>query len=112
MLAKGNHPKSFIKKISFKFLSLCVIDFHQCEREAHFGGGKVLRPKRPQSRRHGLHKGRNLLLKTSLAIRSEFLFFLNTITQKVKIYNPNGKFKIAALDNQIRLLCKLGAYSI
>ncbi len=112
MLAKGNHPKSFNKKISFKFLSLCFIDFHQCQREAHFGGAKVLRSKRPQSRRHGLHKGRNLLLKTSLALRSEFLFFLKTITQKVKIYNPNGKFKIAVLDNQIRLWCKLGAYLI
>jgi hypothetical protein len=75
MLAKGNHPKSFNKKISFNFLSLCFIDFRQCQREAHFGGAKVLRPERPQSRRHGLHKGRNLLFKTFLAIRSEFLIF-------------------------------------
>lgn len=54
-------------------------------------------------------------------LNGEAFFDPNTVnlvdlvsTKNVKVYNPNGKFKIAALDfgmkyNQVRLLCNLGA---
>jgi len=59
MLAKVNEEFKNLFPINLHSfnLSLCFIDFHQCQREAHFGRTKVLRPERPQSRRHGLHKG-------------------------------------------------------